>query len=328
MSEPADTGTSAEPSPQDALNALTPEVRAQWELTGDWPEPKAVTATADADPEADEQDKAEVAEAAPAVEAKAEPVVEKTVSKRQQHINELERKAKANEIRANELEAKIAALEAKTAPPKEEPKPAAIVDPKDPEPQEADFEDYRSFVKALSRWEIRQDKREADAAATVKAEQDRKTAAETEFSTKISTWVGRRDAFLAKHPEAVDRLAAFLDPVRPNTPLGDALMDSEVGPELADYLSKHPTEVERIARLAPISALRALGKLEAQFSSTTHASASVQPAAKTVTTAPAPPTTLAARSADPSDPVAAAVARGDYSAFEAEENRKALAAAR
>lgn len=265
-----------------------------------------------------------VAEPEPAAGAVAADPTPVKLSKRQQHINELERSRAQAEERAAKLEARLAEIE---AGPKTAEKPAAAaasIDPKDPEPQEADFDDYRAFVKALSRWEIREDKREAEAASAAQAARDREASAATEFETRVSTWVDRRDSYIDKNPASAERLTAFLDTMRARTPMGDAIMDSEVGAELADYLASHPEEAERIARLAPIPALLALGKLEASIP--THASARAQPAAKTVTTAPAPPTTLAARSADPSDPVAAAVARGDYSAFEFEENRKALAA--
>ena len=319
---------------QDALTALSPEARAQWELTGEWPE--TAPATPAADPEADEHDESETvppADPAPPVAAKSEPTPEKPVSKRQQHINELERKAKTAELRAEELAAKIAALEARTPEPvatKEPVKPQPVVDPNDPEPVEASFEDYGTFLRALAKWEIRQDRREAEAATQRTAAETRAREAQTARQTQISTWVARRDAFIAKEPTFQTHAMPFLADVTPGTPLGDVLMDSPVGPELALYLATHPEDVTRIGALHPIQQIRELGKLEAKFDdpSPTRTSASAGPAAKTVTTAPAPPTTLAARSADPSDPVAAAVARGDFSAFEAEENRKALAAAR
>ena len=251
---------------------------------------------------------------------------ERTISKRQQRINELERKAAESDRRAAELATKLAAIEARTPaaePPKVEP-PAPVVDPSDPEPQEADFDDYRQFTIAVSKWAYRQEKRQETAAAEQAADEKRQADIKQEFDTKMATWGTRVNSFIAKHPDRAANLDAFLARVYAGTPIGDTLMDSEVGAELADYFAANIAEAERIARLAPIQALRELGKLESQFSPT-HASARAQPAAKTVTTAPAPPTTLAARTADPADPVAAAVARGDYSTFERAENERALA---
>lgn len=317
MSDPTPVDTPADAEPDFAAFEAAENRKVLGEAE---PEPAPVAEPV-AEPEAED---AEEPEPEPVVAA----VPEKQVSKRQKHLNELVRARAESDARATKLEAEIAELKK----PKQDAEPpvaaAPVTDPKDPEPQETDFDDYRSFVKALSRWEIRQDRREAEADAATKTAAEREATRVKAFETTVSGWIGRRDAFLAKHPERTDRLMAFLDPVRAGTPLGDALMESEVGGELADYLASNPTEAERIARLAPISALRALGQLETLFAPLTHASARAQPAAKTVTTAPAPPTTLSARSATVADLARAAVDRGDFSAFEAEENRKALAASR
>ena len=45
----------------------------------------------------------------------------------------------------------------------------------------------------------------------------------------------------------------------------NAILDSEVGPQVAYYLANNPDEAEKIAELPPISALRAIGRLEAKF---------------------------------------------------------------
>jgi hypothetical protein len=326
MIDPATpTPDTTAPTAQEAVNALSPEARASWELTGDWPAPKAVTTTEIADPD-DEPDPA----AATVTTTAPEPVAQ-VLSKRQQkehakqqEINDAIRSRTEAEQRAATLEARIADLE-RTAPPAAKTE-APVTDPADPEPQEAAFEDYRAFVKAMSRWEIRQDKRESEAAASTARAAQAEQARTEAFQTQTSTWVHRRDAFAAENPTFAEHAMPFLDQIHAGTPLGDVILDSEVGPQLALYLSEHPDEAERIVRLAPISALRALGKLEAQFDLSTDLSttetALAGSAAKTVTTAPAPATTLAARSADPADPIASAVARGDFSAFERLENQR------
>ncbi len=293
-------------------------------------EPPAPVAAPAVDPEADDQD---AAEAAPAAEAKATPTPtpEKPISKRQQQINDLIRARAESDQRAQRLEAEIAEIKAKSAPKEEktpEAEKPAIVDPSDPEPDEAKFDTYREYTIAAAKWAIRQAKREeAEAAKEAKAAES-KASSEKEFQTRIDTWTERRDAFADKTPGFADKTATYLDGVTAGTPIGDTLMESEVGPQVALYLATHPDEADRIARLAPLSAIRALGKLEAMFDSPmTSASASAGPAARTVTKAPAPPMTLSARLADPADPVDAAIDRGDYSTFEREENRRAIAAA-
>ncbi len=245
----------------------------------------------------------------------------------QEQINETIRRAvtEATEATERRLRAELGkpAVEAK-------PEPAApIVDPKDPEPQESEFDDYRKFVQAVARWEIRQEKREAAAEAEKTKATDAETAQRTQFHERASTWIQRRDAFAAVTPEFEAKAVPYLDTITANTPIGDVLLESEVGPQMALYLATHPEEAQRIDALPPVSALRALGKLEARFDTPTSASATAAgPAAKTVTTAPAPPTTLASRSATPADPAAAALANGDFAAWEEAENRKAVLAKR
>jgi hypothetical protein len=341
----AGAGASApipELSAQDRLNALTPEARSTWDLTGAWPEPAKVTTTAEDDddepepvvaPTTETPAPAPVQEPAPAEAGKL--AAERRTGKvsRQQQINDLIRKSTEADLRARALEAEIQAIKAGKPAAEAKPEPVAepVVDPNDPEPQETQFEDYRAFVKAQSRWEIRQAKREADADAEKSSRAKSEAEQRDADRARVVSWVERRDAFAATTPAfAAQDVQAFLGTLRTGTPTGDAIADSDVGPQMALYLAQHPDEADRIARLAPASALRALGKLEAKFESDTltSASASAGPAAKTVTTAPAPPTTLAARSASPADPSAAALARGDYVAWEAEENRKALSASR
>jgi hypothetical protein len=334
MSEP-DAVPAAEPAAQPAAPDFAAfEASENAKATGGtWPDPAKVTATElDVETEPVETTTAEPVPATAATTT-TDPAytppspTSKRSAKDQAFINERIRQAAADAATATE--ARIRAEYAAKATPSEPAKPKEpTFEPTRPKPTEADFETYGDFTEALADWKLdqREAKREFDTRQA--KDRDAATAAERDFETRVSTWVDRREAFFAAHPQRQARVNAFLDNVVAGSPIGDALMDSEHGVALADYLATHPTEAERIARLGPVSAIRELGRLEATISTTTSASASAGPAAKTVTSAPAPPTTLAARSADPADPVAAAVMRGDYSTFEAEENRRALAAGR
>lgn len=229
-------------------------------------------------------------------------------------------------------------LRAELAPKSVEP---AKAEPKAP----AKFT-YESFDEHLAahptdalayhEWEIERleawtEWKRAAAESKAKAEQH-ETAAKAEEARLASleaSWPTRRDAFAATSPGYDEATRSLLSGLQAGTMIGDALLESEVGPQMALHLATHPDEVARILALPVNSAVRALGKIEAMFESpTTSASASAGPAAKKSTTAPAPPTTLAARSASPADRSRDASDRGDYPAFEAEENRKAIAASR
>jgi hypothetical protein len=333
MSDPAVTPAAEIPAPAAPDFAAFEAAENKAALSGDWPAPAATTSTA-----TETADAPAVTDTAAAVEAKAAPITDtgkdytppngrsKRTVKDQEFINEQIRTRVQEAIESTErrLRAEFQATKPAAEPAKPEPV-AEVADPKDPEPVATDFDDYDQFTRAAARWAVRQERREADAESTRVANEKRQADDARDFDTKFGAWTARRDAFVAKHPDRASAVLGFVDAVQTGTPIGDTLMESEVGAELADYFAANISEAERIARLSPVSALRELGKLEARFTPTTSASASAGPAAKTVTTAPAPPTTLAARSADPADPVAAAVARGDYSAFELEENRRAIA---
>jgi hypothetical protein len=322
MSEPAITPATDAPPDFAAFEAS--ENR---KAMGGEPEPELVK-----EPEPEPEPEAET----PAEEPKAAPIEatgkdytppnsrSKRTAKDQEFINERIRTSVSEATK--QLQAEIAELKAKVAPAAEPVTPEPVTDPKDPEPQEANFETYGAFTRELARWAIRQDRREAEAAAAAKAATERDAAADADITARMGEWIDRRNDFAAKHPGYYDKAGAYLDTLRAGTLFGDAILESEVGPQMALHLATHPDEVQRISALSLNSAIRALGRIEATY--LTSASASAGPAAKTVTTAPAPPTTLAARSADSADRATAAVLRGDFSAFEAEENRKALQASR
>lgn len=250
----------------------------------------------------------------------------------QDQINEVIRAAVREAIEP--LQAELAKVKGGAAPTADAEPKADEFQPTRPKPDPKDFDDLFVYNEAVLDWKLEQ--RDAKAAFEKdKADRAAKETTEaTEFHEKATTWIGRRDSFTAKHPEQADRLMAFLANVHAGTPLGDTILESEVGAELADYLAATPAEAERIARLSPIAQLRALGKLEAKFdpdaphNDRASATTAGPAAGKTATSAPAPPRTLTARSATAADPAADALARGDFAAWEREENRKALAAHR
>lgn len=175
----------------------------------------------------------------------------------------------AAEKRAADLEARLSQTAQPATQSAEPVKDEAKSDPKDPQPQEADFDTYAEFIDARARWNYREAKRD-DAAAEAEAKRaDSIRAAERATVEAFSAWETRRDAFMAKSPDKGARLMAFLEGsgLESGTPIGDAIIDSDVGPEIADYLASNPAEARRIAGLSPVSAIRALGRIESQLES-------------------------------------------------------------
>jgi hypothetical protein len=159
------------------------------------------------------------------------------------------RERKAAEKRADELEARLKALESQAAPKVEEAK----------EPQPGDFKDAVEFARALAKFE-------ADKA--VKA--DRQSRAEEE-AKRINEELNaarraRNEAFAATVPdyqETVDGLSEIQAMV-PDY-VAQYILESKQSAAAMYYLGKHPDEFKAILKLSPITAIAALGKLEGKL---------------------------------------------------------------
>ena len=130
----------------------------------------------------------------------------------------------------------------------------------DAEPTEEQFEAYKDYVKAQSRWEARQELKAFNAA---QAETQRRVTingqmeqAKQAFSGKIKEAGGQE--FLDKLSEDVLNIAA-------DTPVGVAVRDSEMVPKLMQYLSDHPDELRALSGLHPAHIFRAIGKIEGKL---------------------------------------------------------------
>ncbi len=229
-------------------------------------QPKAEPAPA---PEAKPEGDAPAAAANPEGEAKPDAKVETPVEDEAEHkknprlqkrfseLTEARKKAEAlaeqtAETLKSEREAREAAerraqeLTAKYEPPK--------TDEIGPEPQLSQFTDVNEYAQALKDW------------SGEKALHDQRTAQEQEQAQRAEreraeTWQKRQEAAKKDIPDYEAVLNA--SPVRVTNVLRDAIVESEVGPQLLHHFAKNPDVAERLNKLSPVSALRELGKLEA-----------------------------------------------------------------
>jgi hypothetical protein len=103
---------------------------------------------------------------------------------------------------------------------------------------------------------------------------------QTRVQTAIQTFEQRaEDLFPDGEPEGLERFRS-LPTVAPA--IQEVIMDSEIGPKLADYLGSHTRELNRISALTPLQQARELTKLELKLASPPA------PTPKTATDAPAP----------------------------------------
>ena len=157
--------------------------------------------------------------------------------------------------------------------------PQAAQDAADPEPKPDSFEDVGSYMKALTRWEIKQEQKKADLA--------KKTAeVKASFENKIKDFHKKVGDF-KKVTADFDDVAAEFDETypsgMPNTML-DLIAESENGPQMMYDIAKDHAEFERLAKLSPIALAREIGKREARFA----ASSGEKPTQNKTTKAPAP----------------------------------------
>ncbi len=168
------------------------------------------------------------------------------------------------------LKARLDALEARTPPaPTLPPSPAAPVSGATPPSPEA-FATHAAYVQAVAQWTVEQHEAVREATTT---------------ATQIQTaWAQQEAQAQTKYPDYAEALDA--DTTRYHPAVLQALQTSELGAEVAYHLATHPEDAARIAALAPVAALRALGRLEAQLSAPVDAP---PPPTPTPTPTPLPP---------------------------------------
>lgn len=163
------------------------------------------------------------------------------------------------------------------------------------EPKPEDFKTVGEYTRALVKYE-----------ATQAGKQNAQTAAQqrqqSEANAMIRAHVERQDTFKKATPD-YEEVVGSSDLEVP--PVGmQFLIESDVGPQLAYHLAKHPDEVTRLQKLSPSRVLAELGKLETRFEKSA-APAMAAAAPSPVSRAPAPIQPLEAKSTpvtkDPKD---------------------------
>lgn len=187
-----------------------------------------------------------------------------------------EKKGKLNE-RFSELTAKRKAAEEAAAQAKEEAKAAREAreaaeklahelkmkyeppksDEIGPKPVSTNYTNAEDFATDLEEWTANKVRIEDK-----KAAEDARQAKEQEALVKA--WNERQEAFKAKNPEYEAKLAG--SDVRVSDQVRDAIVESEVGPQILLHLADNPDVARKIGEMTVAKALREIGKLEAKLS--------------------------------------------------------------
>ena len=234
--------------------------------------PAAVVEETPTEPEAQEVSGSEPEqekEEAKQEERKQNPKLERRFSEITKQREEARKEAQREREARESLEQRLAAIERQSQP--------KAVDTNE-EPQPSQFQDAFEYAKALA--EYTADKR--------LAERDRQVAEEKAAQERqkiIDSWAERVEKAKAELPD-FDDLVASSDVVV-NDDIRDAILESDVGPQILYHLADNTDVAKKIAGLSPKQALREIGKLEAKFEAKPQEQ--VQPVNKSKAPAPAKP---------------------------------------
>ena len=168
---------------------------------------------------------------------------EKITKQREEARAEAQREREARES----LEAKVRELEGRSKPEKVEASE---------EPRPEQFTDMYEYAKALTDYKVDQrlaEEKQKEAQAKVEAQRQE----------VINTWAKRVESAKAEMPD-FEAMVGSADVVVSNE-VRDAIFESEVGPQVLYHLAENPELAEKLQGMTVTSALRTIGRLEAQF---------------------------------------------------------------
>jgi len=209
---------------------------------------EAVEQTPEPTEEAPQSEPEAIEEATQPEERKQNPKLEKRFSEitkqREAARQEAQREREAREA----LEARLRDLEAKVAPQA----PAKV----DEEPKPDQFTDAFEYAKALAEWS-------AEQALLNRDKQEAERKANEERQKLIQSWQTKLEQAKATLPDYEEMIAS--SDVVVNDDIRDAILESDVGPQILYHLAENPEIAKKITGGSTRQALRELGKLEARL---------------------------------------------------------------
>jgi len=199
--------------------------------------------------EAEEQSGQEAEEIKATEEKKPNPKLEKRFSELTKQREEARKEAQREREQRESLENRLRELEGKAAPA-----PVEIQENVKPQPHQ--FNDAFEYAEALAEWSTEQ-------ALINRDKQEAERKAQEERNKVIDDWNKRLTEAKAELPDFDDMVAS--SDVKVNDTIRDAILESDVGPQILYHLAENPEIAEKLNSASAISALRQIGRLEAQF---------------------------------------------------------------
>ena len=171
--------------------------------------------------------------------------------KLEKRFSELTKARKEAEARNIELEKRLAALESNQAPNQ------ALDNNRKPTPD--DFKDAFEYAEALADWS-------AENALARREQEVKQKEVEAKRDTVIKTWQQKLETTKAEFSDYEDMVASST--VSVNDMVRDAILESDVGPRILYELASDDEMAEKLSTMTTASALKLIGRLEAQFEKT------------------------------------------------------------
>lgn len=153
-------------------------------------------------------------------------------------------------------------------------------------PQPDDFESHADYVRAVAKWEIKQELK-------AEKEQAQKAEIQKEFSSKRERFAKQSEE-IAKAESDFEEVMDGVEGIPMSPALQSIFLESDQGARLAYELARNPDEFRRVNSLSPLAAAREIGKIEARLARESEAKKETK---ETKTTkAPMPITPVGAKS--------------------------------
>lgn len=176
----------------------------------------------------------------------------------QAELDKILNKVKKNERYRTRKEVEAFYQGRESAAPKpaaEKPAPAAV---EDKPPQRDQYESYEAFLDAKAEYTGRRAAHEYR--TKMEAEQKARAAQEAQ-AERVKTFQAKVNE---KYPDLAERAESIAHVEMPSG-MGDAIAESEFGPDILNHFADNPKDFERIAALSSSAAIREIGRLEARL---------------------------------------------------------------
>lgn len=139
--------------------------------------------------------------------------------------------------------------------------PAPNVSQIPPKPKQSDFENYDDFVEALTEWKVEvKVKTELNEALRDREAKEKEARERAELENAAKIHQRKLEEARRKYEEVDEIMRDRSFPISHN--MVQAIFDSDNSPEILQYLAHHREESEKIYRMTPLGAVRAIGKIE------------------------------------------------------------------